>query len=66
MAYAVDALNVIPYGPTEFRGVHIAVATHGEVRQIVGGTKFLIQQSTYITVQTIEKNKILIFCLGRV
>lgn len=58
MAYAVYALNVIPYGPTEFRCVHIAVATHGEVRQIIGGTKFLIQKSTYIAVQTMEKSKI--------
>lgn len=57
---AVDALDVVPNGAPKFRCVNVRFIGHREIRQIVCGTKFQIQQMANVVVETIDQRKTMI------
>jgi len=58
VAYAVDALDVVPNCPSKLGRVHILDAAHGAVGEIVGSPKFGIQKGSHIVVQPGVRGKI--------
>lgn len=55
MPNAKHALNVIPNGAPELGRVHIRAAGHREIRQIVDGPEFVVQQIADIVVEAIHQ-----------
>uniref|UniRef100_A0A0K8R7J8 Putative p53 regulated pa26 nuclear protein sestrin n=1 Tax=Ixodes ricinus TaxID=34613 RepID=A0A0K8R7J8_IXORI len=58
---AVDALDVVPHRPTEHGRVHVRLATHGVVGQVVGDLELLVEQLSHIVVEPVDQGVAVVF-----